>query len=95
MTDPYSIASLSLGLLGILIFVAYTIKKRKKPSLAKGLVIFLTSSAIPAGSKVCVLAFDTATIVNVSDNERLYICVGGLAVIWVSVDAVLGALGEK
>ena len=96
MTDPYSVASLGLGLLGIaILFIAYTRKKRQKPSLAEGLVVFLTSSAIPAGLKVCVLAFDKATIVNVTDNERLYIFVGGLAVIWVSVDAVLGALSNN
>ena len=96
MTDPYSIASLFLGLLGMaVLFGAYLLGKRQKPSLAEGLVAFLTSAAIPAGAKVCVLAFDTATIVNASDNERLYVFVGGLAVIWVSLDAVLGALREK
>jgi hypothetical protein len=58
-------------------------------------MIFLTSAAIPAGLKVCVLAFEKATIVNVSDDERLYVFLGWLAVIWVSIDAIVGALREK
>lgn len=88
MTDIYSIIGIGLGLLGIFaLFVAKWRYNRPMPRLAEGLVVFLTCAAIMAGVKVCLLSFDVQ-VVGMNDNERLYVFLGGLAVIWLSGEAI-------
>lgn len=92
MTDLFSIIGICLGLLGIIaLFVATWKFNRPKPRLAEGLVIFLTCAAISAGFKVCLLSFDKQ-VTGMGDNERLYVFLGGLAVIWISGEAIWKAL---
>lgn len=92
MTDIYTIVGIGLGLLGILaLFIATWKFNRPKPRLAEGLVVFLTCAAISAGVKVCLLSFDKQ-VIGIGDNERLYVFLGGLAVIWISGEAIWKAL---
>ena len=95
MNDLYSIVGVALGLMGIIsLFVAAWKFNRPKPTLAEGLVTFLTAAALSAGVKVCVLAFDKKALIA-GDSERLYVFLGGLAVIWISADAVWKILTEQ
>jgi len=92
MTDIYSIVGIGLGLLGIIALFISTWKfNRPRPRLAEGLVVFLTCAAISAGVKVCLLSFDKQ-VTGMGDSERLYVFLGGLAVIWLSGEAIWKAL---
>ena len=92
MTDIFSIIGVGLGLLGIAaLFIATWRFNRPRPSLAEGLVVFLTFAAISAGIKVCLLSFDSQ-VKGLGDNERLYVFLGGLAVIWLSGEAIWKAI---
>jgi len=59
--------------------------------LAEAVIVFLTSFGLVAGIKVCVLALNPVILTEV-ENERLYFFLGGLAVIWVSIDNVWATL---
>ena len=94
MIDLYLKASFICGtvvMIGLFIskFIHYINSKNEKwvINLSEGVVAFLTGSAIPAGIKLCVLSIDSNVFQNAT-NERLYIFLGGLTVIWVSIDTI-------
>lgn len=88
MIDVYSLLGIGLGLLGIFALFFATWKfNRPKPNLSEGLITFLTCTAFSAGIKVCILAFDKR-IIGIGNNERPYVFLGGLAVIWISLEAI-------
>ena len=66
-------------------------KSMKFPQLAEGVTIFITSAAIYAGLKVCFLAFDP-NILSLLRNDIVYIFLGGMAVVWVSMEATINHL---
>ena len=86
--DHYLIGGVVFGVIGILALLCISLFKAKsKPSLAEGVVVFLTSAGLVAGIKVCILALNPDVLTEV-ENERIYVFLGGLAVIWVSIDSV-------
>lgn len=89
MTDPFLLSSVLVGVCGIIgLFVAAALKRRPMPQLAEAVVVFLSGAGIIAGVKVCRLSL-LPTNLQALENERTYIFLAGLAVIWVSVDTVL------
>lgn len=88
MSDPYLVASIALGLLGIVaLFVVAVIKKRQRPELSDGVIAFLAAAGISSGVKVCFLSLNPNVLQSI-ENERAYVFLGGLAVVWVSLDTI-------
>jgi len=86
--DHYFIGGIACGVAGIAALVWISLyHARARPSLAEAIVVFLTSFVLVAGIKVCVLALNPAILTEV-ENERVYVFLGGIAVIWVSIDSV-------
>ena len=92
--DPIFIFGLLLGLLITVFHVISEIRKAKKPKLVNAIVFFLASAGIAAGFKVCILSIDPVISKEFAEN-RLYIFLGGLAVIWTSVEALLQPLAIR
>ena len=91
MIDPFSLAGISLGVLAIIaLFVARARGWRPTPNLGDAAVVFLASWAICSGGlKVCILAVSLSPAdLGSLQNERVYLFLGGPAVIWVSIQAV-------
>lgn len=88
MNRKYSIFGIILGLLGILaLFYSNWKYNHSVPSIGEGLLVFLTCATIPAGFKVCCLSLDKK-VRGIGDHERIFIFLGGLAVIWLSVETI-------
>jgi len=95
MNDGFTLAGLGLGIGGILaLFVAAAVGRRPAPNLAEGAVTFLSGSAICAGIKICLLAANDSKL-GVEQSDRIYVFLGGLAVVWVSIDTILTSLRER
>ena len=74
----------------IFIFIYLYIKLRnggRGLSLGDAVALFLSGSGISAGIKVCYLGLYAAQNTVIGD-ERVYVILGGLSVIWVSIETV-------
>jgi hypothetical protein len=92
MNDHYSLIGVLLGILGIMIRLSTTaILGQPAPKLTEGLIVFIACTALSAGAKVCVLSIN-GKISGISDNDRIYFFLGGLAVIWISGEALWSML---
>nr|VFJ47416.1 MAG: hypothetical protein BECKFW1821A_GA0114235_101622 [Candidatus Kentron sp. FW] len=92
--DYYLIGGVICGILGIVALLWISIYfARSKPSLAEGVVVFITAAGLSAGVKVCVLSLNPEVLTEV-ENERIYVFLGGLAVIWVSIDTLWSTLSD-
>lgn len=93
-TDSFTLAGLCLGLLGIVgLFIAATIGRKKNPNLAEGVVVFLSGSALCGGVKICALAVMSTTL-GVDQGARVYIFLGGLAEVWISIDTIVTSIRD-
>ncbi len=93
--DPYILLGISAGVLCVLAYVLTTVRHQtRKVLLSDGVMLFLATSGIAAGIKVCTIALNRSLLTTLKE-ERTYIFLGGLAVIWVSVDTVIRIFREK
>lgn len=89
MPDALLISSAGLGSLCIAGYLAVCVTGATKlaPKLSEAAVLLLSSAGFISGIKVALLAFDPA--ITGIDNERLYIFLGGIALMWVSIETVI------
>ena len=90
MIDGYSLFGICLGVVGILIlFMVRSKAKRLTPTLTEGGLVLLAGWAISRGVKVCVLTLSLSPgELGALQSERVYLFLGGIAVIWISVDVL-------
>ena len=76
---------LGAGCVGVAVYFVSCGFKKKAPSLGEVVDPFLAGTAIPAGLTVCKLAADAAVIQCLELDNRIFMFIGGFAVIWVSL----------
>lgn len=79
-------------LMGLYIFICWK-KKTKNLELGDAVVILLSGAGISAGFRICFLSFNDA-ICQANSIERTYIFIGGLSVVWVSIQSIFKILKE-
>lgn len=104
MIDAYTVTGIGLGLVGVLaLCISNIIQQRRQAQRAKrqqgltfrnGVTVFLAGAAISAGVKVCVLALNPALFPSNGD-DRTYVFLGGLSVIWVSLETIWELLAKR
>jgi hypothetical protein len=88
MIDYFALTGVALGLGSILLLLLIAwIKKKQFPQLSDGVVVFLSGAGIGAGIKVCKISL-TPGLLQGLENERSYVFLAGLAVVWVSVESI-------
>jgi len=97
--DIFFLLSIVFGVVLIVIYVYKTLRNphiNKEPDLADGVVLFLSGAGISAGIKVCYIAIALDSNICIAiGNERTYIFLGGIAVIWVSVQTIATLFPKK
>lgn len=89
MHDPLIITTAILGLLAALINGAIRkFKWQQEPELSAFFEILLSAILISVAIKVTRLALSLPTA-QVSDEEKVYFCMGSLALIWVSTATII------
>ncbi|EDN69313.1 membrane protein [Beggiatoa sp. PS] len=78
------LAAVLLGSFLVSFYVGIELSQRKMPDLGKAVLIFLAASGIVAGIKVIILSF----LDTIPEGDKLYVFVGGVAVMWVSITSM-------
>ena len=87
MIGGFPLAGIILGLLALIFLL---LKRRKEAKLEEGVVVLLAASGIAGGIKVFVLGVTlNQTQLDFVQIERMYLIIGGVAIVWVSVQAIL------
>ena len=78
-------------ILGVALTVGHffgAMRGRRRPELASCMALILAAFGIMMGVKVCLLALD-ASFPVMHANERLYVFMGGVAVVWTALEAIV------
>jgi ribosome biogenesis SPOUT family RNA methylase Rps3 len=78
--------------LGVASLIAYAIKDRSKAKLERGVPLFLSVVALPVGAHVIYLSATAHELKPFDTEERVYIALGGIALIWVSIQTILNLI---
>lgn len=82
--DGVFLFGIVVGSLLTLAYMGVAFARKGKPQLHNVVILYLCAAGVAAGGKVCLLACQS-TVLQALNHERLYVFIGGLAVIWVSV----------
>jgi len=93
--NGYLLAGFSLGLLLIAAYVRAAVRRDERPELALAIVLMLSALTIASGVKVIVLCVTAATVKPFADEDRVYIALGGIALLWVSLISIQSAFGSR
>jgi hypothetical protein len=78
---------------GVLCIITYALIKRDKSMLTEGVGAFLSGNGIVGGSYLCILSFNKFMCENLDlEQSRLYVFLGGTAVLWISVTSIRSKL---
>jgi hypothetical protein len=86
----YLLGAIALGLALVLV---HAIRARSDARLERAVGLFVAGAAIPIGGHLIYVAATAHEVKPFDTEERIYIVIGGVALIWVSVFAILRELG--
>jgi hypothetical protein len=89
MKDPYLLAAASMSIISFATYciIAMRGKKKIKPRIDDIVVLLYSSNGFICGIKVMWFALFSATFGQL-ENQRIYIFFGGVALCWVSIEAM-------
>ena len=85
MTNPTTLG-IYIGIVGGAVYLLLHTQKKKRPSLSSFAVIVLSAVAIAAGIDLGRVAI--ANQLSATDEQRLTMVLGAVAVIWTSIESV-------
>ena len=77
-----------------LVIATYVICKRSKSELKAASVILLSCFGVLAGTKICWWTLEKGIDIGQLKDDKLYLVLGGLSVIWISVETVIKCFKE-
>jgi hypothetical protein len=89
VTDAFIVGGLVLGVVLVCIYLVLSVKAAPKADLAEALRLFFGCIGMATGAKVCGLAVGAVSLGAITQNDRVYVFLGGLAAIWVCVQTVV------
>lgn len=84
----YLLAGLVLGAVLFAIYVWRSTKARKGLQLEMAAALLLSSISVAAGVKLIEICVTADSLKPFADEDRAYIILGGIALVWVSVQAI-------
>lgn len=90
----FVLASIIIGLIVAGVYAFSQARIKRFPKLTNMVVLFMSSGGVTAGVKMCFLAY-SSTILNIFIEDSLYIFIGGIAVVYVSIQAILQVFGVE
>ena len=84
----------SAFILSGLAIAGYIIYKRSKSELKDGIVIVFSCFGVLAGTKICYWTLDSAIDLGQLKDDKLYLVLGGLSVIWISIETIIKCFKE-
>lgn len=87
--NGYLLVGFILGAILIAVRVALGVKCNRRPGLENAVVLMISALSIATGVKVIKICVTADSLKPFADEDRVYIALGGLALIWVSVGTIL------
>lgn len=85
----YVLAGVVVGLLLSTVHIATSIRMGRPPSFETAAQLVLSGVGVGTGLKVLKICITADTLQPFSDGDRVYILLGGLALIWLSVSTIV------
>lgn len=90
--NSYLLAGFIIGAALIAIHIAVGIMRKQGPRLEGAVVLMISALSIATGVKVIKICITASSLKPFADEDRVYIALGGLALIWVSVGTILAIM---
>lgn len=90
--NGYLLAGFILGGVLIAVRVGIGIKQKKRPGLETAVILMISALSIATGVKVIKICITADSLRPFADEDRVYIALGGIALIWVSVGTIVAGL---
>lgn len=85
---------IAVGSLGVVTLVLLSLlRQRRAPELIDGIVTFISGLGVIGGIRVCLMSIDQRLYQIVGD-DRVYIFLAGIAVLWVSIGTACGTIAK-
>jgi len=96
---PLALAGIAAGLVGIVVYVCTALKRGKKPELAPALHVLGSAVGVAGGVRMFGIVIadelaDQADSFQLLGEDALVICVGALALIWISIEMIVKTFKE-
>lgn len=91
----YVLAGVIAGLFFTVIHIAESVRTGKQPRLEVAAQFILSGVGVGIGLKVLKICVTADTLQPFSEGDRVYILLGGLALIWVSVSTIVKNIVPK
>lgn len=85
----YVLAGVIAGLLLTALHIAESIRDREQPSLEVAAQFVLSGMGVGIGLRILKICVTADTLRPFSDDDRVYIMLGGLMLIWISVSTIV------
>jgi hypothetical protein len=82
--SAYVLGGFTLGLLLIAAYIRVATKSGETPDLSVGVILMLSALSVATGIKVIVLCVTADSVEPFTEEDRIYIALGGIALLWVS-----------
>jgi hypothetical protein len=89
--NGYLLAGFVLGVVLIVVYVGTTVKEGK-PRLETAAGLLLSAVGVCTGGKVIKICVVAHSLAPFADEDRVYIALGGVALIWVSCQTIWNSL---
>lgn len=91
-TDPWLLTCILSSLTLVFVYIYHTLAiLRLPPQLTEAVRLILSAWGVVAGVKLCYLSL-TCQILPEAQNDIVYIFIGGIATIWVSIVSIQSIL---
>jgi len=91
----YLLAGFVLGIVLIAARIWIGVKEKTRPGLESAVILMVSALSVATGVKVIKICVTADSLKPFADEDRVYIALGGLALIWVSVATIFSALRSK
>ena len=88
-TDTWTAVAIALGVLTVLVFVSVNyFQGRSIIQLSGAVASFLSTGAVVMGIKIIYASLYVGMGTEITNGDRTTICLGGLCLCWVGIDAL-------
>ena len=91
----YVLAGVIAGLLLTAVHVVNSVRVGRSPSFETAAQLVLSGVGVGTGLKVLKICITADTLRPFSDGDRVYILLGGFALIWISVSTIVKNISSK
>jgi hypothetical protein len=91
----YLLGGFTLGLLLVAAYISVALRRDERADLTMAVILILSALSVATGLKVIVLCITADTVEPFGEEDRIYIALGGIALLWVSFMSIAAAFDAE